>query len=318
MSEIICSIIIPTYNHGKYVERSINSALNQTLKNIEVIVVDDGSTDDTSERVKKFGNSIIYIHKSNSGRGDSRNEAIAISRGKYLQFLDADDTIEETKLEKQAAILEKNDNIALVYSDCSCNDAEGVELENVSYPLGANEDPLPILLKRTLFGIHACLVRREVVIDVGMFDPAKISQEDWDLWLKIAIKGYKFKYIAGNLAHYDQKGSTTVVNAELMYLRTQHMLNKYLKDADFQSLGKTVVNSFIAHQSISLATRAYNNKWWKESRKYFLKAAWTNPKVMKFAYWVCIPKTFIHQINDVLRGRKMALPDHLQYENSGN
>jgi len=307
----LCSIIIPTYNHGKYIERTITSALNQTLKDFEIIVVDDGSTDDTAERVKKFGDSIIYIRKNNSGRGDTRNKAIEISKGKYIQFLDADDIIDETKLEKHAAILEADETIALVYSDCSCNDSEGLDLENVSYPLGENEDPLPILLRRTLFGIHACLVRRSVVVDVGMFDPAKLAQEDWDLWLKIAVKGYKFKYVPGDLAHYDQIGSSTVVNSELMYRRTHHMLNKYLEDPEFRSLGSAMVNDFIAHQSLALATRAYNNGWWKQSRHYFLKAAKANPKLMNLEYWSCIPKTYMHQISDTLKGRKTVIPDNL-------
>src|SRR5688572_10339519 len=155
MNPPLCSIIIPTYNHGRYVERSVQCALDQTYPNVEIIVVDDGSTDDTAERVKKFGDKINYIRKENTGRGDNRNRALIASSGKYIQFLDADDTIEKDKVERHVAILEAEPEVASVYSDCSCNDPQGEDLENVSYPLREDEDPPPILLRRTLFGIHA-------------------------------------------------------------------------------------------------------------------------------------------------------------------
>lgn len=300
----VCSIIIPTYNHGKYIERSVESALAQTYKNVEIIVVDDGSTDDTPEKVKKFGNAVKYIRKENTGRGDNRNVAIVASKGKYIQFLDADDYISDNKLELQVQILEHDATIAAVYSDCSCTGPDGKALENVSYPLKDEENQIQILLKRTLFGIHAALIKRAVVMEVGMFDTDNLAQEDWDLWLKIALRGYKYKYVPGDLAHYDQVGSATVTNSPLMYKRTVHMLNKYLNDPAFCKLGKNTVNEFIAYQSISLATRAYNNQWWMESRKYFLKAKQANPKIITKAYKACITKTFIHQLADFLTGKK--------------
>src|SRR5215471_12380270 len=151
----LCSIVIPTYNHGKFIERSIQCALDQTYPNIEIIVVDDGSTDDTPERVRKFGDRVIYLRKENTGRGDNRNRAIEKSQGKYLQFLDADDLIEPEKIAVQSAILEDDESTACVYSDCACNEPDGTEAENASYPLRDDENPLYVLLRRTLFGIHA-------------------------------------------------------------------------------------------------------------------------------------------------------------------
>jgi len=304
----LCSIIIPTYNHGKYVERSVQCALDQTYPNVEVIVVDDGSTDDTPERVKRFKDRIIYIRKENTGRGDNRNKAIERSSGKYIQFLDADDTIASYKLEKQIPFLEADSEIAVVYSDCSSNDAAGEEMENVSYPLAEREDPLPILVRRTLFGIHAAITRRDAIIKVGMFDPHPLAQEDWDLWLKLAIEGYRFKYVPGDLAHYDQTGSTTVVNADLMYKRMTHMLEKYLSDPKFQELGPNVVDKFTAHQNLQLATRAYNNGWWRTSRTHFLSVAKADRKLMT-DFWACIPKSFLHQISDGLRRETVASPE---------
>jgi glycosyltransferase involved in cell wall biosynthesis len=309
MTQSLCSIIIPTYNHGKYIERSVQCALDQTYPNVEVLVVDDGSTDDTPERVRKFGDRIIYIRKENTGRGDSRNRALERSSGEYIQFLDADDTIDPEKLAKQIPILEGDESVAVVYSDCSCNDESGIDQEDASYALREDEDPLPILVRRTLFGIHAGITRRSAIIDVGMFDAHALAQEDWDLWLKLALRGYKYKYIPGRLAHYDQRGSSTVVDAPLMYRRMWNMLQKYLNNADFIRLDPVLINEFVAHQNFQLATRAYNNRWWSASRKHFMAAARADRSVMTSQYWWCIPKSYLHELSDRLRRNQAILPE---------
>jgi len=305
----LCSIIIPTYNHGEYIARSIECSLAQTYPNIEIIVVDDGSTDDTPERVKKFGDRIKYIRKQQTGRGDSRNRALIESSGKYVQFLDADDTIEADKLASQVPVLEEDENIAVVYSDCSSNDHRGVEGENVSYPLRDDEDPIPILLLRTLFGIHAGMTRRDAIINVGMFDPHPLAQEDWDLWLKLALQGYRYRYLPGDLAHYDQRGSTTVVNSRLMYQRTSHMLEKYLNDPIFSHLDDGLKRRFTVYQNLHLATRSYNNGWWRRSRDHVIRAVTANPRLVEFKYWKYIPKTLIYQMAPIAPNGAAAEPE---------
>jgi glycosyltransferase involved in cell wall biosynthesis len=309
MNSQLCSIIIPTYNHAKYIERSISCALAQTYKEIEVIVIDDGSTDDTPEIVKKFGDSIIYHRKTNGGLGAARNTGLKMSSGKYIQFLDSDDIIDKKKVEKQVKILEKDERIAVVYSDCSCTEPGGTEIGNTSYSLAENENPLPVLLKRTLFSVHAGIVRRSVIEDVGLFDESRVAQEDWDLWLRIALKGHAYKYMPGNLAHYDQSGSGMVHNPTLMFRRTKHLLNKFLNDPAFCKLNKVLVNDFIKEQNLSLATRAYNNGWWQLSRRHFIKAIRARPGKTQFKYWLCVPKTFLREIGYKIKGRKTNLPE---------
>jgi glycosyltransferase involved in cell wall biosynthesis len=304
----LCSIIIPTYNHGKFIERSIECALNQTYPNVEVIVVDDGSTDDTPKRIARFGDRIRYIWKENSGRGDNRNVGIKQSSGKYIQFLDADDTISSEKLRIQASILESDETLALVYSDCTCTDPSGEHIENASYPLGIDEDPLSILVFRSLFGIHAALTRREAIISVGMFDMHPYAQEDWDLWFRIALEGYGFKYVPGELAHYDQQGSTTIVNPELMYLRMRHMLEKHRDSSRLNQSGEHLIRSFVAQQNLQLATRAYNNGWWKEACGHFIEVARNDRRLMTSKYWACIPKAVVHRCSDLLLGKSRPAP----------
>src|SRR5262245_61925994 len=96
----LCSVIISTYNHASYIEASIASALAQCLSEIEVIVVDDGSTDDTAARVERYQDRVTYRRRENGGLGSARNTGILASCGRYLQFLDADDVIALTKIEE--------------------------------------------------------------------------------------------------------------------------------------------------------------------------------------------------------------------------
>jgi len=308
MNEPICSVIIPTYNHAKYIDRSIQCALDQTYPHVEVVVIDDGSTDDTPERVKKYLDRIVYRRKSNAGLGAARNTGIGLSKGKYLQFLDADDTIEPEKLSTQIKLLEENGDIAVVYSDCSCTDEEGRALDNTSYPLKDEEHPLPILLKRTLFSVHAPLVRKCAIVDAGRFDESRIAQEDWQLWLKMALQGCRFRYRPGNLAHYDGVGSTMTTNSELMYKRVNHLLETFLSDSEFQKLDRRMVREFTACQNIALATRAYNNSWSRLARRHFLRAFRAKPEIMTWDYWLCIPKTYIREATNLVFGRSQSGP----------
>ena len=123
--EPLVSVIIPTYNCGKFIEQSIESVLNQTYKNIEIIVVDDGSTDDTQVKLLKYGKNINYIRKKNEGSSKARNIGMGCSKGEYLAFLDSDDLWHPGKLEMQVECFKKVPGIGLVFTDFSRIDMEG-------------------------------------------------------------------------------------------------------------------------------------------------------------------------------------------------
>jgi glycosyltransferase involved in cell wall biosynthesis len=305
----LCSVIIPTYNHADYIERSISSALAQTLKEKEVIVVDDGSTDDTSERLRQYAGRVTCLQKENGGLGAARNTGIRMSRGTYLQFLDADDSIAPGKLQTHVSFLEAHPEVDVVYSDCRVVDSAGVEGPNASVPVDPGQDVVRELLRHNLMPVHASVVRRSAVVAVGMFDECRTAQEDWDLWLRLAIRGSRFRYVSGNVAFYDQAGSLMTTNAELMYRRTKHLLEKHEASPDLRQLGEDYLRSFVAHQSILLAIRAYNNRWWRRSRQHFWRATVSQPRVMGLRYLACLPKALIHELLDRLRGTRSFAPD---------
>jgi glycosyltransferase involved in cell wall biosynthesis len=124
-AEPLVSVIIPTYNCGKFIEQSIDSVLKQTYKNKEIIVVDDGSTDDTPLKMSKYGDNIFYIRQNNQGPSKARNIGMDYSKGEYLAFLDADDVWYPRKLEMQIECFRKVQEIGLVFTDFSRIDMEG-------------------------------------------------------------------------------------------------------------------------------------------------------------------------------------------------
>lgn len=119
------SVIIPTYNRAHYICQAIESVLEQTFKDIEIIVVDDGSTDNTKDILKPFMEKIIYIYTENGGPAHSRNTGMKIARGEYIAFLDSDDLYYPHKTELQATILDKHPDIAMVYTEFSAFDDNG-------------------------------------------------------------------------------------------------------------------------------------------------------------------------------------------------
>jgi glycosyltransferase involved in cell wall biosynthesis len=168
--------------------------LNQTYKDFEIIVVDDGSTDNTRDLVYAYGDSIRYIYQENQGLAAARNTGIRASQGEFIGFLDADDYFLEDNFEKKITFLESNPQIDWVYSDWQYINDKGHTLERGSVKWRyANKE-----LNNNLFGellynrnfISPCtvIVRKSALKEVGYFDPNVICQEDWDLWLRLSLK----------------------------------------------------------------------------------------------------------------------------------
>jgi len=126
MKEKTVSVIIPTYNRARYLPEAIESVLGQTYKDIEIIVVDDGSTDDTREKLRPYMDRIKYVHTDNGGPARARNVGMRMARGKYIAFLDSDDHYYPYKIEVQAGFLDGHDDVALVCSEFSAFSDKGI------------------------------------------------------------------------------------------------------------------------------------------------------------------------------------------------
>jgi glycosyltransferase involved in cell wall biosynthesis len=193
------SVIICTYNHAQYIKKAIDSVLNQAYQDFEIIVVDDGSTDNTKNIVNHFGNSIKYIYQDNRGLASARNTGIHASKGEFVTFLDADDYYLKENLKIKILFLENNPQVSWVYSDWQYFDEKGNYLEKGSVRFryankNLNNKNLNnklferLLYKRNFISCCAAVVKKSVLEDVGYFDPNVICLEDYDILLRISLK----------------------------------------------------------------------------------------------------------------------------------
>lgn len=216
--EKLVSVIIPSYNCEEYIGKAIDSVLQQSYNNIELIIVNDGSTDRTEDIIKKYSTSIKYISQSNQGVSTARNTGILAADGEYISFLDSDDIWNLETLGLQLGYFVSHPDVGLVYGDMELFDHTGTLSENWLVRAGGPRPEGFIfqeLIFQCLFQTSTVMVRREVLDDVGLFDSALPLGEDYDLWLRIAAK-YKIGYIPKVLTGYRRrKGSLTASDATL-------------------------------------------------------------------------------------------------------
>ena len=182
------SVILPTYNRAHLVERALASVLNQGYRDFELLVVDDGSRDDTANVVQNMSDPRIrYIrHETNRGVSAARNTGIKAAQGYYIGFQDSDDYWLPTKLEEQVTLLHKFPEVGVVYTSLvkKCGDREVIVPErNASIKSGSITNEL---LFRNLVGTPTALVKRALFGEYGGFDETMSCYEDWELWLRLS------------------------------------------------------------------------------------------------------------------------------------
>lgn len=184
------SVIIPAYNRESYICQAVDSVLNQTFKNVELIIVDDGSTDGTRDILESYGDRICLLEhpgRANKGQSSALNLGIKKSTGNYIAILDSDDYWDLKKIEMQVDYLEKNPGIGLVYSNGKAVNAEGKVLYDI-YRTGHKElnQPANLLLDCYLFVPTNSLFRKEIIESTGYFDESLRSAQDHDMAIRIA------------------------------------------------------------------------------------------------------------------------------------
>lgn len=216
MSEHKVSIVIPVYNGEDYVREAIDSALNQTYDNIEVIVVNDGSTDNTDEIAKSYGDRIIYIKKENGGVSTALNLAIEKMTGEYFSWLSHDDRYYPQKVEREIEYLEENSLFGknvIVFSDYDLMDEKShVFATSIKDHMELVEKPEYSLLRGSINGL-TLLIPKQAFIDCGNFRIDLSCVQDYELWSRMMRNGYEFIHIPEVLVamrmHSRQQGNTS-------------------------------------------------------------------------------------------------------------
>lgn len=228
---VTVSVIIPTYNRAHMVSRAIQSVLNQTYQDFEIIVVDDCSTDNTEEVVKGFNDSrICYIrHEQNRGGSAARNTGIRIARGEYIAFLDSDDEWLPKKLERQICLFSKDPNCGAVYTNllhCFYNDRSTKAIQRRQPEGHILKD---LLMSNVVASTSSVMVKQQCFDKAGLFDEGLPSCQDWDMWIRIA-KHYTFRNIPEPLVRYLWHQEQISTNFEAVWRGHMAIMKKYQVD----------------------------------------------------------------------------------------
>ncbi len=249
------SVILPAYNGEKFIAGAIDSALNQTRKDFEIIVVNDGSTDRTAEIISKYGQAIRVISQANAGIAAARNAAINNSKGEYLAFLDQDDIWLEDKLEKQMEIFDKDKDVGMVYSDTFVITDGNVELKNFDLKKPYRGMIIEELLMNNFIATSAVVTKKECFDRVGLFDNSLSPCLDYDRWLYIATL-YKVDYVDKPLVRFRDHISTFRKNEIFTIGKIIDTLTRYADNhPDVKKSMGNKIDKKIAYYRVTLGRR---------------------------------------------------------------
>ncbi len=281
MSQTIVSVIIPTYKRNTKLERAINSVLNQTIDNFEIIVVDDN---DEKSKYRKLNeklmskyqnnNKIIYLkHKKNLNGAVARNTGIFYSTSKYIAFLDDDDEYLEKKIELQIKLLEQLDNTwGAVYCGYSEYRKNKLSSKNLGLSYGNLKNKL-LLKESAICAGSTLLIKRSILNELNGFDIAFSRHQDWELLIRFFRK-YKIAFVNSNLVKiYLDDNRKNRADTENLILIKKKFLKKYKKDIEEMPIGLQkevykrhyleITRSYIKNKNINRAV-----KYYKKSKNY--------------------------------------------------
>jgi len=232
------SVVVPAYNAASFIERALDSVLGQTRRADEIIVVDDGSTDDTAEVLKQYEKQIRYIRQKNAGPGAARNRGIESAKGNWIAFLDADDEWMTKKLQSQVELLQRNPELVWVsgnYLCCLCKQkrrAAVIEPKKIEQLLGRREyhDSFFTALRARASGcMDTMLIKKEVLQDAGLFPVNHFKSEDTDLWLRIAYLYPRIGFVREPMAIYHMEVEASLARKRMEVDFAGDFIERHLK-----------------------------------------------------------------------------------------
>lgn len=216
----LVSVIIPSYNCVSYIAQSIRSVLEQSYKNVEIIVLDDGSTDNTRDIVKEFGDSVVYIFQENQGVSIARNNGVNHANGELIVFLDADDIFLPGKLTAQLAVFREYPQLDIVHSGVRLISENSEFISDMSW-----YKAFPLLNAETIFlykplQLGALMFRKDILFKVGGFKPGLAIAEDTELLFRLCLMDCKMKWLKEVTVGYRQH-SKSVTRDNFLNTATQ-------------------------------------------------------------------------------------------------
>lgn len=198
----LVSVVTATYNMGRYITETIDAVLGQDYANVESIIVDDGSTDDTLRVLEKYAGDprVRIVRQANAGQTVAKNHGIRESRGEFIAFCDADDIWETRKLSRQLPRFADSGRVGVVFSDITCIDGEGRQFEAKMMDRSEGRITAALLIDNFV-PFPTVVARADVLREFGGFDERLSMSIDYDLWLRISTR-YEFAWVREPLARY--------------------------------------------------------------------------------------------------------------------
>lgn len=279
------SVILPTYNRVTMLPEAIESVLDQTYHDWELIVIDDGSTDQTPAYLHRVGRAhrcITLIRVKHGGVSGARNAGLRVANGRYLAFLDDDDRWMPTKLATQAAYLESHPEVALVYAQAHVVDGGGRVTGRK--PSGAAGPTFDELVDGNCIPLLTVVVRRQCLEVVGGFDPALYISQDYDLWLRVA-RQFPIAYLPEPMAVYRVHGANMSRQTRARYADHLKIYEKCLtQETNPDRAGR--LRSRLASTHYLLARMEFSSNHMERARRHLVQARRLNAGVLWLLSWI--------------------------------
>jgi len=277
------SVIIPAYNHGRYILETLDSVFAQTFKDFEIIVVNDGSPDNTAVLLHPLAEAgrIRYFEQPNGGQASARNRGLREARGQFIAYLDDDDIWPPDKLEWQAEALRADDELPVVYGRAVFLGEEAAESPGPeTAAAGTIRDDFCVA--NHIRSLGQSLIRAEALRAVDGFDVAIRGADDWDLWLRMSEKG-RFQYSGRVALYYRLHEDNASRNYWSMYRNSMRVIRKHFgyrwnyKHRGRQRLATAFVKNFVVDAYLDEVNRLSDDGRRMQALKCVLMALYVDP-----------------------------------------
>ncbi len=290
----LVSVIIPTYNYARYLPRAINSCFEQTYENLEIIVVDDGSTDSTATVVSGFGNRIVYVRQDNQGVSAARNTGLSHVKGEFVVFLDADDILLKDCIASTVAVLLQHPDIGIVFTDTLHLERDGTLVRRRKRhhrDVVSDKFYEELLLRRLPFQTSGVTVRSSIATSITF--PRHLSNgEDQVYFTKVFFMSKGCFLARPMVANYHHEDSLRH-NINGLLGQDVAFVDTILDDPFYQGKLEYMRKELTARRHLALFRRLYLSGEAQAGRSHYVKAIAMMPVLLlKFDYLVKLVKSF--------------------------
>ncbi len=298
------SVIIPAYNREETIRPTIDSVLSTGLDSIEILVVDDGSTDRTADLVREYGSPVRCLVQSNSGPAMARNTGLAASRGRYVAFLDSDDCWFPEAIRTLIKHLDTHQDIPFIFADTQMGSPSAGFVSFIDTYGGSAFRHLPSreivpgirqfergpffrqLLRRNVMFLGSLIMRREVVDQVGYFDRIPLGAEDWHYFLRLALR-FDCTYCEGISASTYYRHTTNLSSDhDLMNRGFCRAVDRLLEDSELRGVDRDHTISHLRKAKLDYAYPAYDRGDYQSAGERYLDCLRDGFAWKPFFYWI--------------------------------